>query len=305
MTKRNRVRSCTGLVAVIAWTVTAAASPRAVPATHDLAFWRAIVHDQYAPPSGEAIPALTNELAEMLASPEPEQRDEIGYSTLANWIYQRKIVSGDALTALADRLLANLTQGIGERDTDSVFRRSFSALTLAAIVARDNADSVFDAATWHRIEQGALAYFAAEQDLRGYDPDHGWMHSAAHTADLLRFLARSRHLDAAGQTRMLTAIGAKLVTVPVVFTHGEDERLARALLSIVNRADFDRGGFATWLTRTRPAVAPRPTVAQLRAIQNWKNTLAKLEVVLPNDPQAPDAVAAARTAVRAALKELF
>jgi hypothetical protein len=293
------------MAAVIAWAVTAPASPAAAAAAHDVAFWRAVVHEKYAPPAGEEVPALTNELAEMLASADPEQRDEIGYSTLANWIYQRKIISGDALIALADRLLANLTQRVGERDTDSVFRRSFSALTLAAIVARDNMDSVFDAATWHRIEQGALAYVTAEQDLRGYDPDKGWMHSAAHTADLLRFLARSRHLDTAGQTRMLNAIGAKLVTVPVVFTHGEDERLARALLSIVNRADFDRAAFAAWLAQTKPTVAPRPTVAQLRAIQNWKNTLAKLEVVLPNDPQASEAVVAARTAVRAALKELF
>jgi hypothetical protein len=285
------------------FTLTAAAASFA--ATHDIAFWRAIVQERYAPPGSEDIAALTGELVDMLASPEPERRDDIAYSTLANWIYQRKIIGGDALRSLTDRLLANLTQGIGERDTDGVFRRSFSALTLAAVVARDNGDSVLDADQWHRIEQAALVYLAAEQDVRGYDFDKGWMHSAAHTADLLRFLGRSSRLDAAGQTRLLGAIGQKLVTAPVVFTHGEDERFARAILSLVNRKDFNSTAFAGWLAETKPALAPRPTVAQLRAVQNWKNALAKLEVVLSNDPQPSEAAATARTALRAALKELF
>ena len=288
------------VLALKSWNGVAAAQ-----STHDPAFWRAIVQERYAPPADADVGALAFELVDMLASADPERRDEIGYSTLANWIYQRKIISGETLAALTDRLLANLKEAIGERDTDSVFRRSFSALTLAAVVARDNADSVLNADAWRRIEQAALTYLAAEQDVRGYDVDKGWMHSAAHTADLVRFLGRSRHLDVAGQARLLGAVGQKLVTSPVVFTHGEDERFARALLSLVNRADFNQAAFAGWLAETKPAVAPRPTLAQLRAVQNWKNLLAKLEVVLPNDPQPSETVAAARAAVRAALKELF
>src|SRR6185295_18100445 len=196
----------------------------AAPADHDIAFWRAVVAARYAPPAGEDVAPLTVELAAMLASADPERRDDIAYSTLANWIFQRKIITGAALGSLTDRLLANLTKGVGERNTDDIFRRSFSALTLAAVAARDNADPVLDAAAWHRIEQAALAYFAAEQDLRGYDADKGWMHSAAHTADLLKFLGRSRHLDTAGQARLLNAIAQKLATVSLVFTFGEDER---------------------------------------------------------------------------------
>ena len=290
---------------ILLFVSSAATSFAAAPAEHDLAFWRAVVVARYAPPAGEDVTALTLELAEMFASADPERRDDIGYSTLANWIYQRKIITGAALGSLTDRLVANLTKGVGERDTDGIFRRSFSALTLAAVAARDNAEPVLDAAAWHRIEQAALAYIAAEQDLRGYTADKGWMRSAAHTADLLKFLGRSRHLDTAGQVRFLTAIGTKLTTVPVVFTHGEDERIARALLSIVNRTDFDQAAFAAWLARTKPAVPAKPTVAQLSASQNWKNALAKLEVLLSNEASPSDAAMAARTALRAALKELF
>lgn len=284
------------VAAVLLFVSSAAISLAAAPAEHDLAFWRAVVVARYAPPAGEDVTALTMELAEMLASADPERRDDIAYSTLANWIYLRKIITGAALGSLTDRLIANLSNGIGERGTDGIFRRSFSALTLAALAARDNAEPVLDAAASHRIEQAALTYVAAEQDLRGYAADTGWMHSAAHTADLLMFLGRSRHLDAAGQARFLTAIGTKLTAVPVVFTHGEDERMARALLSIVNRSDFDQAAFAAWLARTKPAVPAKPTVAQLSASQNWKNALTKLEVLLSNEASPSDAAVAARTA---------
>jgi hypothetical protein len=280
-----------------------AAAPR--PAAHDVVFWRDIVRNNYAPPAAAAVPALVDELAALLGSPDPELRDAIAYSTLANWIYQRKIVGADALRRLTDRLLANLRAGLGERDTDSVFGRSFSALMLSVIAARDNADPFLAADDWRRIEREALAYLAAEHDVRGYDSGKGWIHSAAHTADLIKFLARSRHVDAAEQSRILDAVAGKLTTTPTVLSFGEDERFARALLSIVARADFDGDAFGAWLTRSKPAVDSRPTLAQLSASQNWKNTLAKLEVLLSNDPQPSEAVAAARTRLRAALKDLF
>jgi len=223
------------------------AAVAAAPASHDVAFWRAIVRGKYALPNGSDVPALAGELTDMLASADPELRDEIAYSTLASWIYQQKILNGEALRPLTERLIANLRVGIGERDTDSVFRRSFSALVLSVVIARDNADPFLEAGEWRRVEQAALDYFAAEQDVRGYEFEKGWLHSAAHTADLLKFLGRSRYLDAPGQTRFLNAIGQKLVTSPVVFTHGEDERFARALLSLVNRKDFDPAQFTEWL----------------------------------------------------------
>ena len=51
---------------------------------------------------------------------------------------------------------------------------------------------------------------AAERDRRGYAADTGWVHATAHTADVLRFLARSPKLPVAGQARLLAAIPAGL-----------------------------------------------------------------------------------------------
>ena len=294
------MRARAGALIAVTWLAAAAAAP-----AHDVAFWRALAQDHYTPPRGSDVGALVDELIGMLASPDPELRDDIGYSTLASWIYQQKIVDADRLRSIASLLTSNLTRGIGERDTDSVFARSFSALVLSVIVARDNADPFLDRDRWRQIESAALAYLSAEQDLRGYDPKTGWMHSAAHTADLLKFLGRSRHLEIGGQCRYVDAIADKLTTASVVFTHGEDERLARAVLSLTARTDFDEPQFEAALQRIKVAVPEHPTAAQLRAAQNWKNMLAKLEVLLSNDAQRADAATAARSAIRAALKPLF
>ena len=278
----------------------------AEPPSHSIDFWRSVAQHDYALPPGSDLPALVSELEGFLASPDPELRDEIGYSTLAAWIYQKRLVEPPLVRTLTNDLVRNLTQGIGDRESDGVFRRSFSALSLSVVVARDNTTPVLSADDFRRIEAAALEYLAGERDLRGYDPQKGWMHSAAHTADLLKFVARSRFLETAEQARILDAVAKKLAAAPTVFTHGEDERFARALLSIVNRADFDRAAFQAWTARVRPArLAARPSPADLAGAQNVKNALSKLEVLLSVDPQPSASVVSARDAVRAVLKDLF
>ncbi len=291
------------LVGVVAASATLLAQSAA---GHPPAFWRAIAAENYAVPAGADVAALTLELEPLLGSPDPELRDEIAYSTLASWIYQKRVVEPATLRVLTDRLLANLKRGIGETDNDGVLRRSFSALALSIVVARDNAAPFMTADDIRRVEDGALAYLAAERDVRGYDAEKGWMHSAAHTADLLKFLGRSRQLTADDQTRVLDAIAAKQSQASVVFTHGEDERFARAILSIVNRPDFDRARFEAWSQRAKPVPVtdPRPEPAQLRGFQNAKNLFAKLEALLALETPSPSGVWAAEK-IRAALKNTF
>ena len=127
------------------------------PAPNTTPHWRAIAQNRYAPPAGGDVRALATELIDLLASPDPELRDEIAYSTLASWIYQQKLLDAATVRGLADRLLANMTAHVGERDNDTVFRRSFSTLALSVIVARDNVDPVLDADAWHRIDAAALS----------------------------------------------------------------------------------------------------------------------------------------------------
>jgi hypothetical protein len=284
----------------------------ATAGTHDKAFWQAIVKADYAVPPNEQLMPLARELSAMLASPDPELRDEFGYSILAAWIFQKRLIEPAPLRELIAEWTKNLETGIGSTDTDAVFLRSFSALMLSVAVARDNAAPYLEAAEVKTLLAASLTYLAREQDVRGYDAKKGWMHSAAHTADLVKFLARSRHLPAGAQREILDAIGTKMRDAPVVYTFGEDQRFARAVLSIVNRADFDREGFDAWVGRVVPVwpKTPRPDAAVVRVNQNLTNLLAKLHVVLssqpaPQQPAAGDGLRAAQERVAAAAKTLF
>lgn len=292
--------------------VTAQAARAAAPVTRAEAvrgkeFWQAIARNDYNPPAGESTAELSRSLSLLLASPDPELRDEIGYTTFAQWIYQKRLLSPADLRPLIADWLANLKDAVGTTGSDAVLRRSFSALVLSVVVARDNAAPFLEEAQFRSILEGALAYADAEKDLRGYDPEKGWMHSAAHTADLLKFLGRSRYLTIADQAAILNAAGRKMRTASLVFTFGEDERMARALLSLIARPDFDATAFRTWLADNKPAFPSdkRPTLAQLAAYQNLKNLLSKLEVLLVGLPA--DAPHAKETAplLQEALKTAF
>jgi hypothetical protein len=279
----------------------------AVAPVHSREFWQAVISHDFTPPDGVSIADLSSELSGLLGSPDPELRDETAYTVFVSWIYQKRLIGPDALLTFAEQWVSNLQYEIGTPTSDAVFRRSFSALALSVVVARDNEAPVLDARAFRRVLAAALEYLHSEQDLRGYDPIKGWIHSAAHTADLLKFLGRSRYLEPADQRTILDGISAKMTAATVVFTHGEDERFARAVLSLINRPDADRETFRTWLAQIRPKrlTAPLPAVDELRASQNVKNLLSKLEVVLSVDPKLSDGAKAALEDVRKALAGLF
>ena len=272
-------------------------------APHDKAFWQAVAANKYAVPAGEAIEPLVREASALLASPDPELRDEIAYSALVSWIYRQKLVSVELRRAIIDEWIGNLSFRIGSTGTDDVLRRSFSALSLGITAILDNETPYLERAEFDRLLQAALTYLAAEKDVRGFDASKGWVHATAHTADLLKFLARSRHLEPSKQGLILDAISNKMAAVDTVFTHGEDERLARAVLSIVARTDFDEAGFRRWVDSIGPAkLSEAPTLAELARNQNRKNLAVAIYAVLSTDQRDLAGLRAARDIVLARLK---
>jgi len=214
--------------------------------THSAAFWRTIKEHNFAVPSQESAGALALEIADLAASTDPSLRDGCGYETLVAWIYHDNLLTGEHLETLRGKLLPAMISHIGESENDTVFARSFSALYMSILAAQDLRKPFLSATAFKETLDTALRCYAEEKDLRGYVPVKGWAHATAHIADLLKFLARSPHLSAEDQKRIVNGVSQRCRTFHLVFIWGEDTRMAAALLSIVDRKDFSASAFETW-----------------------------------------------------------
>ena len=161
-------------------------------------YWVAIRASDFAVPEGEQPFSLLLEMNELLGSTDPVLRDEVAYSAAARWVYRKRLLSAEQNRELLALWRANLSMGLGEGGTDSVLRRSFSALDLSLLTALDNEAPFLTQEDFDGLLRDTLDYLASERDTRGYHPEKGWMHAAGHTADVLKFMARSPRLAVAG-----------------------------------------------------------------------------------------------------------
>jgi len=263
----------------------------AQPAQHDRAFWLAIAQNHYAVPQNQSASALARELSQLLASPDPELRDDLAYSTLAHWIARPNILQPSDLQTLTDEWRANLKSGIGESGTNSVLKRSFSALCLSSIAEREVKAPFLGEARYHQLLADAITYIQAERDLRGYDAKLGWIHANAHTADLLQALAASPLLTKEEQSSILSALATRLSSAPQVYTQGEQDRMAAAVLAVIRRSDHDTISFESWLTKLQDEdkkVWANPlTPEALARYQNHTYFLQALTVRISLEPETP------------------
>ncbi len=212
----------------------AAAAPALPPEDDTLRRWRAIHAAGDEPPAGTTAAELLPELLDYLGSPDPARRDGIGYQVLASWIVLAPRLSDDEVRALVAPLTAALD---GRLDLpDGVYRRSFSALALSLIAKRDLDAPLLDDAARRGLLAAAARYAARETDLRGHDDVHGWIHAAAHTADLLKFLARQPGFDDGDRAAVLDAVASLVVRRHgFILHHGEDGRLAVPVVEALRR----------------------------------------------------------------------
>jgi len=255
-------------------------------------FWLDLAKDCTVP-AGETAAGLVREAIGLLGSPDPVWRDDVGYGVIVSCVYQKKRLDAGQRREIIDTLTGNLQRGIGEVGTDVVLLRSFSALDLSILAALELQDPVLDDAAYRRLLDAALAYLADERDVRGIDPRVGWIHATAHTADLLKFLARDPRFTPADQVRLLDAAWIRMTAPGTrVFTHAEDERLAAALLSVARRPDFDPDSLEPWLERfitLEKSVWQQspPETTALDAAQNARNLLRSLHLLLASPKPDP------------------
>ena len=90
---------------------------------------------------------------------------------------------------------------------------------------------------------------------------------------------------------ILRAVAARLSTAPQVYTQGEQDRLAAAVVAVVRRNDFERSNFDAWLAgiqREDREVWTATTLQSLARYQNHQYLLQALTVrLLLETPSQP------------------
>lgn len=202
-------------------------------------------------------------------------------------------LSDSTMIETGDRMREHLVRGLGERDTDSVFLRTFSALILGLIVSEDEIrrrkradgrEPLLSAEQFHGWYEGAKQYVLGERDVRGYVGGKGWAHSIAHGADLLRDFAYHRFTAAADHTDILRILSARLTgNTEEMFLYNEDHRLARVAVTILLRGELSPAGYGQWLDDLPARFGGRPWIEFAAGDRGkavaWSNTLAFLRAL--------------------------
>ncbi|WP_036505954.1 DUF2785 domain-containing protein [Nocardioides sp. URHA0020] len=221
-------------------------------------YWRNVHAEGLAVPSDRPLDELTAELTRMLGDPDPALRDGTAYPALTTWI--ERGVYDDLLAGLGDGMATGMLIGVGDTDTDTVFRRSFSALVLGECIARDNTRPLLPGGKILEWGDRLTTWLLRERDLRGYVPGKGWAHAVSHGADTIAILARSPHLATPELTVLLDVIADRLL-LPVdrLFSSGEGDRLAFATIAILRRNVVPLRVLEPWIARIASAAATRST----------------------------------------------
>jgi hypothetical protein len=241
--------ACAGMSARDGTVDNAVASDPGGSDTHSRSFFEEIKRTDKLPESVRAS-NLILEVEPWLGAPDPSLRDGLAETLCARWI-RGGLLDDDELRAAVARRCRDLERGLGEKGDDEVLLRSFSALTLDALAARDLERPYLGEDGVHALVTTALDYLAREKDLRGWDARVGWIHATAHTADLLRRLARNPELCDADQDAIVAGLEEKLSNVDLVFTHGENRRLAQVLVALMSRKDCRVAPIEAWIGRLR------------------------------------------------------
>jgi len=205
-----------------------------------------------------------------------------------------------------------LEVGLGDLGADTVFRRSFSVLILGACIDRDNAVELLPAGKLMEWGDRVATWYVRERDLRGYVEGKGWAHAAAHGADALAALARSRHFALPELTVLLDVMADRLLLPSGnLLVTGEPDRMAAAVMAVLGRNLVPLSILEPWVSRLahaadRPAGATVNPYPQTLGVQSFLRALhLQLSVGAARPDVRPDLLLALVDALRATNRQFL
>ncbi len=190
--------------------------------------------------------SLLQSMLSHIGSVDPVLRDHLIYSNFAKLI-GGSLIPQSEMASMLDRCLDqdHLFYKIGEKNTDSVFTRSFSSLVVALILTEDNKTTFLTSMKLQEVSELILTYLHEEKDIRGYVEGKEWAHSIAHGADMLSALIKHHHFHVGNLPKVLNAIQACLLK-GIVYTDEEEERLIFVIEALLEKG-IKQDVLVSWL----------------------------------------------------------
>ena len=206
-----------------------------------------IVDNEYEVPNERDYEQLTNEMLDNIGVVDPVLRDELIYMVLANWIMDDQY-NKDELKQILNICLDedHLYYKLGSKEDDTVFTRTFSALIVAVLFHKDNEDDFLNTQEFQDAASKVFNYYSEEKDLRGYIEGKGWAHSAAHGADILAEIGKSKKAQKRQLMKLLQAIIDKAQVADHIYYNAEDERMAKAVKNTMKNINLDDESINKW-----------------------------------------------------------
>lgn len=188
------------------------------------------------------------DMMKYIGSVDSELRDELIYSTFLKWTINNVFTSEQMYQLLKISLdEEHLFYKIGEKDTDSVFTRTFSLLFIPLVLYLDSNTNFLTKEETIAIKDKVIKYLELEKDMRGYVVDKGWAHSTAHAADTLDEIAKSQYINYDELLEILHAIKTRVCINNYTYINKEDDRMVTAIMTVFSRNLIDDNKIVEWI----------------------------------------------------------
>ncbi|MCL6457074.1 MAG: DUF2785 domain-containing protein [Gorillibacterium sp.] len=186
------------------------------------------------------VDELLSQMLEHIGVVDAELRDNLIYSAFARLVDENILTSPQLEHLLAVSIDdQHLFYRMGEEGTDSVFTRTFSALSACLVLEKDREQSSLPHDLVASAINRSMLYLHNEEDTRGFVVGKGWAHSIAHGADLLT--AAIKHPSFIGHSYLeyLEVISVCLLNKATVYMDNEEDRLICAIEALLGQGMGD------------------------------------------------------------------
>ncbi len=218
--------------------------------------------NEFQPAKMEDLSELLQSMLVHIGSTDSELRDDLIYTCFAQWILRLNLLEEEQLHSLLAAVLDedHMLYKIGEQNSDSVFRRSFSVLLLPLLLIKHRSQAYLTHDEIYSIKAKLIFFLQNEKDHRGFVSGKGWAHAIAHSADALDDLARCSEMTREDLADLLEVVYNIICIENDTYTCLEEERVATAVIAVLKTQKLPDAEVNRWILGFADRVLPVTTM---------------------------------------------